>query len=170
MSMIHRTIALTALLMAFNTSAQAQDGLDIAVLNVQEALFNSDRAQQVDAAVREETSEDEQRVRELAQQAQELRQRMEQDASILSQEEQRRLNSQIEEIGVQYQYLVQKLQGIVQERQEQFQQDTTPLLVQAISQVVEEEGYDLVLRAEAALHFRSSYDITDRVTEILNQL
>ena len=169
MSKIYRGMALAALLMAFNTSAHAQ-GLNIAVLNVQEALFNSERAQQVDAQVREETAADEQRVRDLAQEAQQLSQRLEQDASILSQEEQRRLNSQIEEIGVQYQYLVQKLQGIVQERQGQFQQSTTPLLVQAISQVVEEEDYDLVLRAEAALHFRSSHDITDRVTEILNQL
>lgn len=169
MSKIYRSMALAVLLMAFNTTLQAQ-GLNIAVLNVQEALFNSERAQQVDAQVREETAADEQRVRDLAQEAQELSQRLQQDASILSQEEQRRLNSQIEEIGVQYQYLVQKLQGIVQERQDQFQQNTTPLLVQAISQVVEEEDYDLVLRAEAALHFRSSHDITDRVTEILNQL
>ena len=169
MSKIYKSMTLAALLMAFNTTVQAQ-GLNIAVLNVQEALFNSERAQQVDAQVREETAADEQRVRDLAQEAQRLSQRLEQDASILSQEEQRRLNSQIEEIGVQYQYLVQKLQGIVQERQGQFQQNTTPLLVQAISQVVEEEDYDLVLRAEAALHFRSSHDITDRVTEILNQL
>ena len=166
---ISKLILVSAGMLLLSTGVQAQE-LKIAVLDVQAALFNSERAQEVDAEVRAETSADEQRVRELATQAQQLQQQLQQDASILSQDERRRLNNQIEEISVQYQYLVQKLQTTVQERQEAFQQATAPSLVQAISEVVEEEDFDLVLRAEAALHFRSSYDITARVTEKLNQL
>lgn len=163
-------LILSVAVLALPMGASAQDApLKVAVLDMAEALFNSERAKEVDAQVKSETAEDEQRARELAQQAQSLQQRLQQDSSVMSDSERRRVNEELEEIGVQYQYLVQRLQKTVQERREQFQQTYAPDLIQAISEVVEEEGYDLVLRAEAALHYRSAYDITARVTEKLNQ-
>ncbi|MEX2365836.1 MAG: OmpH family outer membrane protein, partial [Pseudohongiellaceae bacterium] len=98
-----------------------------------------------------------------------MQQRLQQDNAVMSDAEKRRVSDQIEEIGVQYQFLEQKLQETVQQRRQQFQQAYAPNLIQAIQAVVEEEGFDLVLRAEAALHYRSAYDITAKVTEKLNQ-
>jgi Skp family chaperone for outer membrane proteins len=86
----------------------------------------------------------------------------------MSDDEKRKIAEQIEEIGVQYQFLVQKIQTLVEERRQQFQETYAPNLIQAITTVVEEGAYDLVLRSEAALHFRTDYDITARVTEKLN--
>lgn len=149
-------------------AAQAQD-MKIAVLDVQTAMFNTERAQAIDAQIQEETAEDQERVRDLASQAQELQQQLRQDEATLSDDEKQRIAGQIEEIGVQYEYLVQKLQEVIQTRQQQFQQSYAPSLIQAISDVVEEEDYDLVLRAETALHFRSEYDITAKVTAKLNE-
>jgi outer membrane protein len=61
------------------------------------------------------------------------------------------------------------VQNLQKERLQQFQQTYAPNLVQAIQEVVEEDNYDMVLRAEAVLHFSNSFDITAKVTEKLNK-
>jgi len=87
---------------------------------------------------------------------------------VLSESEQRRIVGELQELQNQYQFLFQKLNTLSNERRQQFQQAYSANLVQAISEVVEEGGYDLVLRAEVALYFDSAFDITARVTEKLN--
>lgn len=161
--------ALLLVLSGLTGSVLAQAPLKIAVLDMNAALFNSEIAKQVDAKVREETSADEQKVRLLAEQATALQTKMQKDGSVMSDDDKRKSNEEIEEIGVQYQFLVQKLQKLTQERRQQFQQTYAPNLIQAITEVVEAEDYDIVFRSEAALHFREAYNITARVTEKLNQ-
>jgi Skp family chaperone for outer membrane proteins len=87
----------------------------------------------------------------------------------MSETEQRRIVGEIQEIQNQYQFLLNKIQTLSNERMQQFQQTFGPNLVQAISEVVEEEEIDLVIRAEMALYFDSPLDITARVTAKLNQ-
>lgn len=153
---------------AGGVNAQADNGLKIAVLNMAEALLNSEVAKGVEQELQAETKEDQDKLRNLATQGQQLQQRLQQDAEVLSEAEQRRIVGEIQEIQNQYQFLMQKIQTLSQERQQQFQQTFAPNLVQAISEVVEEEGFDLVIRAEAALYFDGPLDITARVTEKLN--
>lgn len=162
-------ILMSLVFLAGTAGVQAADAPPkIAVLDMAQALFNSEKAKEVDAEVAAETQEDQQKVRDLATEAQSLQERLQKDAAVMSPAEQKKLNDQIQEIGVQYQFLVQKLQATVQQRREQFQQALAPNLIQAIQAVVEEEGYDIVLRAEVALHYRTAYDITAKVTERLN--
>lgn len=163
--------ACVLLVAAFAGPVLAQDAapLKIAVLDMAGALFNSERAKVVDAAIKEETAEDEGKIRALAEQAQALQAKLDQDAAVMSEDEKRKTTEQIQEIGVQYQFLVQKIQTLLQERREQFQNTHAQSLIQAIQTVVEEGQYDVVLRAEAALHYRTEFDITARVTEKLNQ-
>ena len=151
--------------------AQAADNAvpKVAVLDMARALFESEIAKEVDTQFSQQTANDQQKVRDLATEAQSLQQRLQQDGEVMSDAEKQDLASEIESIGVQYQYLVQKLQQQQQQLQQQFQQAYAPNLIQAIQAVVEEDGYDLVLRAEAALHFRTAYDITAKVTARLNQ-
>jgi len=87
----------------------------------------------------------------------------------MSDDEKRKTAEQIQEIGVQYQFLVEKLQKLVDDSRQQFQQTYAPNLIQAITAVVEEGRYDMVFRSEAVLHFSNNeYDITSKVTEKLN--
>ena len=151
-------------------SVYAQDGgLKIAVLDMATALLNSEVAKGVDEELQQETSQDQEKVRNLAEQAQALQEQLQQDAEVMSESEQRRIVGELQELQNQYQFLVQKIQTLIQERRQQFQQTYAPNLVQAISEIVEEEDYDIVFRSEVALHFKSAYDITARVTEKLNQ-
>jgi outer membrane protein len=158
--------------MAFGASAAfAQDtgGLKIAVLDMSTALMNSEVAKVVNDELQQETSGDQEKVRSLATQAQTLQEQIQQDGEVMSEAEQRRIVGELQELQNQYQFLVQKIQTLINERQQQFQQSYAPNLVQAITEVVEEDGYDIVFRAEAALHYGNAINITARVTEKLNQ-
>lgn len=151
------------------TVAMAQDSLKIAVLDMNSALFNSEVAKVETQKIRDETAADEQKVRSLADQATALNDRLQKDGAVMSEDERRKVAGEIEELGVQYEFLVQKLQRLMQERQQAFQQAYTPNLVEAITAVIEEDGYDLVFRSEAVLHYNPGNDITARVTAKLNE-
>ncbi len=150
-------------------SLNAQDsGLKIAILDMSTALLNSEVAKGVEEELQAETSVDQDKIRALAEQAKKLQDQLQKDAEVLSESEQRRIVGELQELQNQYQFLFQKLNTLSNERRQQFQQAYSANLVQAISEVVEEGGYDLVLRAEVALYFDSAFDITARVTEKLN--
>ncbi len=165
-------IAVLSLCLAGNLSAQdeAATGVPrIAILDMAAALYNSELAAAVQDQLTLETEDDSARIRELAQEGSALQERLQVDAEVMSETEQREIMEQIEEIGVQYQYLEQRVESIVQQRREIFEQTYSSNLIQAISDVVEEEDFDVVLRAEVALFYKQTLDITARVTEKLNE-
>ena len=133
------------------------------------ALLNSEVARAVDEELQLETADDTEKVRNLAEQAQALQEQLQQDGDVLSESEQRRIVGELQELQNQYEFLVQKIQTLINERRQQFQQAYAPNLVQAISEIIEEENYDLVLRAEVALHFANEINVTAKITEKLNQ-
>jgi outer membrane protein len=153
----------------FAQDEMAADGPKIAILDMAAALYNSELAAAVQEQLSMETEDDSARIRELAQEGSALQERLQVDAEVLSDAEQRDIVEELEEIGVQYQYLEQRVESIVQQRREIFEQTYSSNLIQAISDVVEEEDFDIVLRAEVALFFKGTMDITARVTEKLNE-
>lgn len=163
-------LALVLGVATFVAPVQAQDAAapKVAVLNMGEALFNSDLAKKVEEEMKTETAEDEQKIRALAEEATALQEKLQKDAAVMSEDEQRKSNEKLQEIGVQYKYLIEKVQALYEQRRQQFQETYSPNLIQAITAIVEEEKFDLVYRSEALLFFQPAYDITARVTERLN--
>ena len=163
---------LAALILATGGQVLAQDAggppQKVAVLDMAQALFNSDKAKAVDQEVQTQTAGDQAKVRALAEEATALQEKLQKDAAVMSEDDKRKTAEQIQEIGVQYNFLVEKIQKLVQDRRQQFQETYAPNLIQAITEVVEAENYDIVYRSEAVLHYRSAYDITAKVTEKLN--
>jgi outer membrane protein len=155
---------------AFAAPALAQDAapLKIAVLDMAGALFNSERAKIVDAEIKLETAEDEAKLNAIQEQATAIQERVQQDAAVMSDEEKRKAQTELQDLGVQYQAVGERVQALLEQRREEFQQTHAQSLIQAIQAVIEEGQYDVVLRAEAALHFNEEYNITARVTEKLN--
>ena len=141
----------------------------IAVLNLEEALLSSDRAIAVDERLQTETARDQEKMKNLETQAIELNTRLQQDAEILSEAEQMRILGNFEEIQNQYQYLMNKVQALVNERQQQFQQANSADVLKAINDVVDEEDIDIVVRADALINYSSFMDITALVTAKLNE-
>jgi outer membrane protein len=116
-------------------SVMAQDAPvtpKIAVLDMGRALFESDIAKKVEEEIRTETAEDAEKIRVLEQQAVALQEKLQKDAAVMSEAEQRKANEQLQEIGVQYKYLAEKLQALMEQRRQQFQETYSPNLVEAI--------------------------------------
>jgi outer membrane protein len=143
--------------------------MKIAVLDMGGALFNSERAKAVDAEIEAQTSEDQAKLRSIQEQAQKINTRLQQDAAVMSDEEKRKAQTELQDLSVQYQAVGERVQGLLQQRRDQFQQQHAQALIQAIQTVIDEGKYDVVIRSEAALFFNTALDITPRVTEKLNQ-
>ncbi len=159
---------------AFASNVFAQDSgsegsMKVAMLDMAAALYNSELAAAVQEQLSAETEDDSTRIRELAAQGTEIQERLTVDAEVLSDAEKREMMEELDEIGVQYQYLEQRVESVVQQRREIFEQTYSSNLIQAISDVVEEENYDIVFRSEIALFYKGTLDITAKVTEKLNQ-
>ena len=140
----------------------------VAVLDMAAALFNSERAKAVDQEMQRQSADDLAKVRSLADEGKKLQDKLKKDEAAMSEDEKRKNQEKIQEIGVQYQYLQEKLQKLFQDRRQQFQEVYAPNLIKAITEVVEEEKLDMVLQSGAVLHYRNEYNITSRVTEKLN--
>jgi outer membrane protein len=167
-----KTLKLASLLLlgAFAMPAFSQDAPapKIAVLDMAKALFDSERAKAVDAQIEQETAEDKAKLTSIQEQAKAINDRVTADAAVMSDEEKRKAQTDLQDLSVQYQTVGERVNALLEQRRQEFQQQHTQALIQAIQQVIEEGQYTMVIRAEAALHFDPSFDITARVTEKLN--
>jgi len=164
---------IAALGLSITGNVFAQEGAanvpKIAILDMAAALYNSELAAAVQDQLSIETEDDSVRIRELAQEGSAMQERLSIDAEVLSEAEQREMVEELEEIGVQYQYLEQRVESIVQQRREICEQTYSSNLIQAISEVVEEKDYDVVLRAEGDLICKGALESTAKVNEKLNE-
>lgn len=165
-----KLVLLLAAALLASTQAVAQDNPTVGVINLEQALFNSDAARSLEENTRSEFQGDEQRLERLNTELREIIERAQRDESILSEQELRELNADAEEKQVQMQLIAERLQNAWNQRQQQFVEANRQLLGQAIEAVVEEGEYDLVLNAEAVAYFNNSYNITALVTAKINEL
>lgn len=165
-----KLVLLLAAALLASTQAVAQDNPTVGVINLEQALFNSDAARSLEENTRSEFQNDEQRLERLNTELREIIERAQRDESILSEQELRELNADAEEKQVQMQLIAERLQNAWNQRQQQFVEANRQLLGQAIEAVVEEGDYDLVLNAEAVAYFNNSYNITALVTAKINEL
>ena len=87
----------------------------------------------------------------------------------MSQEEIRRMNSNAQDLRVQLQLIQERVQQALQEKNQEFLQSMQEELAAAVTDVVAEGGFDLILNVDSAPYFAPVLDITARVTAKLNQ-
>lgn len=163
-----KTLVTALCLTLLSQGAFAQD-TKIGVLNALQALFNSDAARVVQEELEQEFSADEARAQELTTQLQELSAKFQQDEAVMTDEEKRRMNSNAQDIQVQIQLIQERVQTALQEKNQQFLQSMQADLATAVSDVVAEGGYDLILNVDSAPYFAPVLDITAKVTAKLNE-
>jgi len=142
----------------------------IGIVNLEQALFNSEAAQGVQAELQAELSSDEQRAQALQQELVALQERFQQDEAIMSEAEIRQMNADAQEKQLQLQLISERVQQVFQEKNQEFIEGMRPTLTNAISDVVAEGGYDLVLNASGVAYSDPVLDITARVTAKINEL
>jgi outer membrane protein len=165
--MIKSVVLFAALI--FSGSALAQQPV-IGVINLQQALFDSDAARTMQSQIQEEFKDEQERADRLNAELRALIEKAQRDESIMSDAEKRKLNSDAQEKQVQLQLMSERVQEALQQREQAFINSQRQNLGLAIETVVKEGGYDLVLNSETVAFFNNSYSITAKVTAKLNEL
>ena len=152
----------------FSQGIYAQD-TKIGVLNALQALFNSDAARVVQEELEQEFNQDQTRANDLTDQLQNLQEEYQQNEAVMTEDEVRRMNSNAQDLQVQLQLIQERVQAALQEKNQEFLQSMQEELAAAVTDVVAEGGFDLILNVDSAPYFAPVLDITARVTAKLNE-
>jgi Skp family chaperone for outer membrane proteins len=144
-------------------------GTKIGVLNALQALFNSDAARVVQEELEQEFSIDETRAQELNEQLVALQAEYQQNEAVMTDAEIGRMNSNAQDLQVQLQLIQERVQKALQEKNQQFLESMQAELAAAVTDVVAEGGYDLILNVDSSPYFAPVLDITAKVTAKLNE-
>ena len=143
--------------------------LEIAVLDTQRAIVSTEEAQELMQKAQNELKEEETEVNALGESILELQQQLETDGEIMGASEQRRIQKEIEDKQLDYQYLVNKLQKQLNDKRQELLQVMGPKLNAVLEDLIALEGYDLILERANLRYVNPKHDITRRVTEKLNE-
>ena len=160
-------IILTAAFLAMS-QAQAADGR-LAVLDVQRALLTSDAAGDFRNKLEQEFADDQQQLVDLEKQARALREKLQKNAGLSSEEETKRLRLQFQKAFAEYQRRGQELQQQRAQREQAFLNEMRPRLDEIIRKLIKDQEIALVINKQAAIYANPELDITARVVELLNQ-
>ena len=163
-----RSIVACLSLVLFAQSALAQD-TKIGILNPLAALFNTDAARVAQEELNQEFSADEARALELTEQLQALQEEYQQNEAVMTEDEIRRMNANAQDLQVQLQLIQERAQQAIQQMNQNFLGEMQDELAAAVTEVVAEGGYDLILNADSAPFYSPVLDITARVTAKLNE-
>jgi outer membrane protein len=79
------------------------------------------------------------------------------------------MQKDIEDKQIDYQFLGNKLQKEVNDRRQELLQQMVPKIDVVLKDLIELEGYDLIMERGQLRYVNSKHDITRRVTEKLNE-
>jgi outer membrane protein len=158
----------TALVTSMAASAEGK----IAVLNAQQAIINTEVAQTRLKALRDESGykENRKQLEDLGKSYQETLAQLQKDAAVMSNEQKQVEAKKIQEKRSDIEHVQRKLQTAEQELLQAVAQELAPKLQKAVSELIEAEGIGLLLNQQAAMHADSSFSITAKVTDKLNQM
>lgn len=163
---LHRvSVALVAIGLAASVQAT-----EVALLDQNYVLFNSDAAQDATAELKREFEQEEQQVQTLGQSIQQLQSRARTDADIMTEAEMAELESELQQRARQREQLVRQLQQVQGERRNAFIEQYQPMMARAIEAAVDGNEFDVILDKGAVVYHRNSLDITEAVLEEFNAL
>lgn len=167
-----KCIKFSLLLLALCGSVAATAEGKIAVLNAQQAIINTEVAQNRLKALRNEKSyaDNRKQLDALGKSFQEAVEQIQKDAAVMSAEQKQAEGKKIQEKRADIEHVQRKLQTAEQELLQSVAQEMAPKLQQAVTELIASEGIGLLLNQQAAMHADSSFNITAKVTDKLNQM
>ena len=155
------------LLMLAAGSAAAE--MKIAVLDTQRALLESEEAQALLQKAQQDLQAEQDQLQALNDEILELQKKLQTDGEVMSPSEQRKLQKEIENKQIDLQFLSNKLQKEVNDRRQELLQEIVPKIDVVLKDLIELEGYDMIIERANLRYVNSKHDITRRVTEKLNE-
>ena len=158
-------ISLSGLL--FSTASVAED-LNIAVLDTQRALVESEEAKTLVEKINRELKQEEADAKELNDEVRVLQEKLSKDGEVMSASEKRKTTKSIEDKQIDLQFMVNKLQKELNDRRQELLQQMVPKVDAVLKDLIELEGYDFILERGSLRYANPKHDITRKVTEKLN--
>jgi len=155
---------MTGMLMAGAVSAQQT----IAFVDADAAILNSEPAKDKIVELKGRLAPEQNKVKDLENTVRGLQTKMQQDAAVMSDSEKRNLANEIEIKAVEYQQRVKQLQESNVKSQQELMNELAPKFKAAVTQLMEEGEYTILLHLKAALIVDEKDNLTKRVTEIIN--
>jgi outer membrane protein len=157
-----------AVLLAWSASSFAAD-MNIVVLDSVRAIMGSDEAITLAEAVNKELEGENDELRVLAQEMQDLNRRLQTDGEVMSNTEKRKIQKDIEDIQIDLQFRAQKLQKEATDRRQEILEALRPKFEVVLNDIIQVDQIDLILAPQALQYVNPKHEITRRVTEKLNE-
>lgn len=166
-----KAILVLTLLLAGIHSVHAQSTTPkIAVLDWQAAMMETTKVKAEFQKADQQLAGEQNRARQLAEEARALQERLQRDGSIMSEDERRRLTQQVEQKAQEYQFVMSRLQKQQQELRQEIINRHRPNLEKAVNTLIAEKKIDILLDRQAAAFVKPEFDITPAVAEQLNKM
>ncbi len=164
-------IALVGLVLALPMAASAADG-KIAVVNLEQAILQTDYAQKRLAEVRSQESykSDKAEYDKLQGEFEELVKKYQKDMAVMSQDQQMAFKQKLASKQSDLEHVTGKLQQTEQMVGQALLQEMSPKVQEVLRDLIKSEKIGLLLQRQAVIHADDSYSITDKVTDKLNQV
>lgn len=143
----------------------------IAVLSIAEAIINTDHAQGRIKALRDSAdyTKEKNEFDELKKEGQALLEKFKREKDVMSAEQQAELNKKVQLKREDLEHVARKLQEREKALQQSLMMEMAPKARAIVEELIKTEGIGLLLDQQAAMHADSSYNITPKVTDKLNQ-
>lgn len=162
------SIAVLAFVLPVSAMAQGK----IAVVNLQEAILQTDIAQKRLNEVRnsEDYKSDKAEFDKLKKEFDDLVQKFQKDAAVMSQEQQVAARQKLASKQSDLEHVTGKLQQAEQGAGQALLQEMSPKVQEVLRELIATEGIGLLLQRASVIHADAGYSITAKVTDKLNQL
>ncbi|MFP6795452.1 MAG: OmpH family outer membrane protein [Pseudomonadales bacterium] len=150
-------------------SLSSQAELKIVVINAEQAILQSEEGKAKIEAIRAAVEADELEIQSLSDQIKALQERLARDAEVISDGEKQKLQKEIGDLNIDAQFELQKYQKKGNELQQDLMREMTPKFQAVLQDLIEVEGYDLVMPRAGLLYTNTKHNITRKVTEKLNE-
>ena len=167
-----RFLKLTLAVVALTLPALGWAQGKIAVVNLQEAILQTDEAQKRLDAVRneEDYKADKAEFDRLKEEFDELVKGFQKDAAVMSQEQQVSARQKLASKQADLEHVTGKLQKAEQAAGQALLQEMSPKVQEVLRELIATEGIGLLLQRASVIHADAGYRITAKVTDKLNQL
>ncbi len=143
----------------------------IAVVNLEEAIFQTDEAQQRLNGLREgeDYKADKAELDRLQAEREDLIKELQNDIAVMSAEQQQAARKRLANKNADLEHVLRKLQQAEQELGQRLLQEMTPKVQAVLRDLIQSEGIGLLIQRSAVIHADNGFSITAKVTDKLNQ-
>ncbi len=158
---------LALIMLPMMASAQGR----IAVVNLEEAILQTDESQQRLTALREggDYAADKAELERLQSEREALIKEVQNDMAVMSAEQQQAARKRLANKNADLEHVLRKLQQAEQELGQQLLQELTPKVQAVLRDLIQSEGIGLLIQRSAVIHADNGFSITAKVTDKLNQ-